>query len=339
MAGTRDLSWAAMESISVLGLGVCLPERVMENAEWAQWVETSDEWIRERTGIERRRVCGEGESTADLAEGAARKALEDAGVEIGEVDEIVVATDTPEADCPDTAAFLQHRLGARGVPTFDLAGSGCAGFLQAADVCRSRVLTGKRKVLVVGVEAITRQMSWTFRDTCVLFGDAAGAFVLGAREEGKPELLSVSVGTDGSQTDILGRIVGGNRIPATPEVVAQPDWNAVVMKGREVFKVAVAKMSEAAHGALELAGIGLEEVDLFVPHQANLRIIQAVGKSLGIAPEKVYVNVQEYGNTGSASVPLGLWEAREKGRLQPGTQVLMTAFGAGFHWAGAVARW
>ncbi|MBC8327174.1 MAG: ketoacyl-ACP synthase III [Planctomycetes bacterium] len=327
-----------MQSVSILGLGVQLPNRVMENEEWSEWVDTSDEWIRERTGIERRRICGPDESSADLAEGAARAALVDAGVGIGEIDEIVVATDTPEADCPDTAAFLQHRLGARGVPTFDLAGSGCAGFLQAVDVCRSRLLTGKRKVLVVGVEAISRQMSWTFRDTCVLFGDAAGAFVLGQREEGRPELLGISVGTDGSQSDILGRLAGGNRIPASPELMLVPHWNAVVMKGREVFKEAVGRMTEAAHQALALAGLGLEEVDLFVPHQANLRIIQSVGKSLGLPPEKVYVNVQEYGNTGSASVPLALWEAREKGLVTAGSTVLMTAFGAGFHWAGAVAR-
>jgi 3-oxoacyl-[acyl-carrier-protein] synthase-3 len=327
-----------METVSLLGIGAYVPERIMENEEWTQYVDTSDAWIRERTGIERRRICGPDQSSADLAEAAARAALADAGVDIGEIDEIVVATDTPEADCPDTAAFLQHRLGARGIPTFDLAGSGCAGFLQAVDICRSRVLTGKRRVLVVGVEAISRQMSWTARDTCVLFGDGAGAFVLGAREEGRPELLAVSVGTDGSQTDILGRINGGNRCPATPELMAEPDWNAVVMKGREVFKEAVGRMSAAAQEALRLSGLGLEDVDLFVPHQANLRIIQSVGKALGIPAEKVYVNVQEYGNTGSASVPLGLWEAREKGLVPAGSRVLLTAFGAGFHWAGAVVR-
>ena len=327
-----------MQSISILGLGVSLPDRVMENAEWSEFVETSDEWIRERTGIERRRICGPEESTADLAEGAARAALVDAGVGIEEIDESVVATDTPELECPDTAAVLQQRLGARPVPTFDLAGSGCAGFLQAVDVCRSRLLTGKRKVLVVGVETISRQMSWTYRDTCVLFGDAAGAFVLGQPEEGRPELLAVTVGTDGRHADILGRIIGGSRRPITPEVAAQKDFNAVIMKGREVYKEAVARMTVAAREALEQAEMGLDAVDLFVPHQANLRIIQAVGKSVGIAPEKVFINVQEYGNTGSASVPLGLWDARRQGVLKPGMTVLMTAFGAGFHWAGAVAR-
>lgn len=314
----------------------------MENEEWTRYVETSDAWIRERTGIERRRVCGPEESTADLAEAAARAALADASVGIEEIDEIVVATDTPEADCPDTAAFLQHRLGAREIPTFDLAGSGCAGFLQALDVARSRVLTGKRRVLVIGVEAITRQMCWTARDTCVLFGDAAGAFVVGradgARGRGQAELLGVTVGTDGSKTGILGRLIGGSRVPVTAELAARPGFNQILMEGREVFKEAVTRMDQAARQALALAGATLAEVALFVPHQANLRILQAVGKSLGLAPEKVYINVQDYGNTGSASVPLALWEARAKGRIRPGDLVLMTAFGAGFHWAGAVAR-
>ncbi|RMH01625.1 MAG: beta-ketoacyl-ACP synthase III [Planctomycetota bacterium] len=327
-----------MAGAAILGLGACLPERVMENEEWTRWVDTSDQWIRERTGIERRRICGPDESSADLAEAAARAALADADCPIEEIDEIVVATDTPEADCPDTAAFLQHRLGARPVPTFDLAGSGCAGFLQALDLCCSRLATGRRRVLLIGVEAISRQMDWTCRDTCVLFGDAAAAVVLGRPQPNRPEVLAVTAGTDGSRAPILGRMIGGNRIPFSAEVLKQEHWSAVVMKGREVFKEAVTRMAEAGRAALELAGLSLDQVDLFVPHQANLRIIEATGKALGLPLDRVFVNVQEYGNTGSASVPLALWEARQAGRIPPGGIVLMTAFGAGFHWAGAVAR-
>lgn len=321
----------------LLGLGAALPSRVMENAEWATWVDTSDEWIRSRTGIRRRRVAGPGETTAVLAERAARAALADAGLEPADLDEIVLATDTPELPCPDTAALLQHRLGAREIPAYDLAGSGCAGFLQGLDLACSRVRTVHRRVLVVGVEVITRIMSWEDRSTCVLFGDAAGAVVVGAPGSGgQARVVDVLTGTDGSKAGILGREVGGTRIPMDAEQVARGEHQRIVMLGREVFKEAVARMSAAARGLLERHGLDPDAVDLFVPHQANLRILQAVARELKLPMERVYVNVQEYGNTGSASVPLALWEAREHGRIAAGARVLCTAFGAGFHWAAAL---
>jgi 3-oxoacyl-[acyl-carrier-protein] synthase-3 len=324
-------------SIGLLGLGAYVPERVMENAEWARWVDTTDEWIRSRTGIERRRVAGEDETTATMAVAAARRALDDAGLAPGDVDEIIVATDTPEVFIPDTAAFVQHLLGTREVPAYDLAGSGCAGFLQALDVARSRVLAGKRRVLVVGVELLTRLMNWRDRSTAVLFGDAAGAAVVGDTEGGN-EILAAVAGTDGSRWDILCLEAGGTRRPFGLEAARAGAHHDIVMNGREVFREAVARMSEAARQVLEQAGHALAEVSLVVPHQANLRIIQAVGKALGAAEDRVYVNVQEYGNTGSASVPLALAEARAAGRVRPGDLVLLTSFGAGFHWAATLVR-
>lgn len=323
--------------IGLLGLGAYTPERVMENDEWAAHVDTSDAWIRERTGIERRRVAAPDETTVDMAEQAALAALADAGITVEDVDEIIVATDTPEAYIPDTSAYLQDRLGAPEVPCYDLAGSGCAGFLQALDVARSRVLTGKERVLVVGVELLTRLMNWHDRNTCVLFGDAAGAAVVGRVEEGRGILAAVA-GTDGSKADILGLETGGTRSPFTLEAAQRGLHQEVVMHGREVFREAVARMTAAGAKALEMAGLTLDDVSLVVPHQANLRILNAVARVLELPPEKLFINVQDYGNTGSASIPLALDQARAAGRIHPGDVLLLTSFGAGFHWGALVVR-
>ena len=309
----------------------------MTNDEWAEHVDTSDEWITARTGIKTRRVAADDQSTVDLAAAAAEGALEDAGVDIEEIDEIIVATDTPEVYIPDTASYLQHRLGAREVPAFDLAGSGCAGFVLGLEVARSRALTGRRKILLVGVELLTRLMDWKDRATCVLFGDAAGAAVVGSGE-GAAEILGFTAGTDGTQAEILGLEVGGTRAPFTLEGAQRRDHKKVVMKGREVFREAVTRMAAAAKEVLDQAGVTVGELKLVIPHQANLRIISAVQKALDLADDTIYVNVQDYGNTGSASVPLALWEARSRGRIDPGDLVLLTAFGAGFHWAAALLK-
>jgi 3-oxoacyl-[acyl-carrier-protein] synthase-3 len=323
--------------IGLLGLGAYVPERVMTNEDWAAYVDTSDAWITERTGIKRRRIAADGESTADLAVAAARRALADAGLGAADVDEIVVATDTPEVYIPDTASFVQHRLGAREVPAYDLAGSGCAGFLQGLDVARSRVATGTGRVLVVGVELLSRLMNWRDRNTCVLFGDAAGAAVVG-RGEGAAEILAAVAGTDGSRADILSLEAGGTRVPFNLASAEAGLHHRVVMKGSEVFREAVGRMSEAAARVLAKAGVAARELALVVPHQANLRILQATAKALELPFEKLYVNVQEYGNTGSASIPLALSEARAEGRIARGDLVLLTSFGAGFHWAATLVR-
>ena len=321
----------------VLGIGAYVPERVMTNDEWAEFVDTSDEWITTRTGIKTRRVAAEDQTTVDLAAAAAECALEDAGVAIGDIDEIIVATDTPEVFIPDTASYLQNRLGAREVPAFDLAGSGCAGFVLGLDIARSRAQTGDRKILLVGVELLTRLMDWKDRSTCVLFGDAAGAAVVG-KGKGATEILGFTAGTDGTQAEILGLEMGGTRAPFSLEGARRRDHKKVVMKGREVFREAVTRMGAAAKSVLAQAGVEVDDLKLVIPHQANLRIINAVQKALAVPDEKIHINVQDYGNTGSASIPLALWEARNQGKINPGDLVLLTAFGAGFHWAATLLR-
>ncbi|MCH7664761.1 MAG: ketoacyl-ACP synthase III [Acidobacteria bacterium] len=326
-----------MSGIGILGFGAYTPSRVMTNEDWSQYVDTSDEWITSRTGIKTRRIAAAEETTVDLAEQAALAALADAGVATEEIDELIVATDTPEVYMPDTAAFLQHRLGLREVPAYDLGGSGCAGFVLALDLARSRALSENATVLVVGVEMLSRLMDWSDRNTCVLFGDGAGAAVIGARA-GAAEILACVAGTDGSQTGILQRETGGTKKPFSKELAESGEFLKIDFNGRSVFKEAVRRMTASAVAVLEKAGHQLSEVDLVIPHQANLRIIQAVTKSLGLQPETVFSNVEKLGNTGSASVPLALVDARECGSLHSGDLVLMTAFGAGFHWASALIR-
>lgn len=309
----------------------------MKNDDWAEYVDTSDEWIRTRTGIEERRVAAPDESTADLAEAAARVALADAGIEGSDLDEIIVATDTPEVYTPDTAAFLQTRLGAGPVPAFDLGGSGCAGWIQAIDVARARIALQPKRILVVGVELILRLISWKERETCVLFGDAAGAVVMGA-EGGEADLLDVVTGTDGSKAEILTFTSGGTRLPFNQEAIDSGAYQHLAMDGREVFREAVRRMSAAVTEVVHRVGATLADVGLVIPHQANQRIIDAITKNLGVESDRVYSNIARYGNTGSASVPFALWETRNAGRIHPGDLVILTAFGAGFHWAAAAVR-
>jgi 3-oxoacyl-[acyl-carrier-protein] synthase-3 len=321
----------------IVSLGAYTPRRIFTNEEWSQYVDTSDEWIRSRTGIERRRVAADEETTATLAIEAARDAIRRAGLVPTDIDEIIVATDTQEIIFPDTACFVQHGIGAREVPAYTLGGSGCAGFIQALDLAASRAGDGRR-LLVIGVEMLTRIMDWNDRNTCVLFGDAAAAAVVSANDA-RAELLAVSCGTDGSQIDILKLEVGGIRSPVTPERLERREHHNIVMHGREVFRHAVGRMTQACEEVLAKVGMTADDVDLVVPHQANLRIIRGVAKSLEVSMDKVYTNVQEYGNTGSASVPLALFEAERDGRVGPGSLVLLTAFGAGFHWAAAALRY
>ena len=322
---------------AILGLGGYVPDRVMTNEDWSELVDTDDEWITARTGIKRRRFAADDEATVDLAAHAATKAINDAGLVADDIDEIIVATDTPEAYTPDTASFLQHRLGCREVPAYDLGGSGCAGFVQALDVARARMLLQPKRVLVVGVELISRLMSWEDRSFCVLFGDAAGATVLGP-EDGQATLLDVVAGTDGSQTDILTLKTGGTRHPFNAASLASGAYHRLDMDGRRVFREAVHRMSGAVRDVLGRIDRTLEDVALVIPHQANKRILDAVQNQLDVADEQVYVNVHEYGNTGSATVPFALWEAKQNGRISAGDLVILTAFGAGFHWAAAAVQ-
>jgi 3-oxoacyl-[acyl-carrier-protein] synthase-3 len=325
------------EKVGILGLGAYVPERIMTNEDWSELVETSDEWITKRTGIKTRRIAAKDQSTLDLAEQAALEALKDANLSPEDIDELVVATDTPEVYAPDTASYLQHRLGLRNVASYDLAGSGCAGFLQALDVAKCRVNEDRKRILVVGVELLTRLMNWEDRDTCVLFGDAAGAAVL-SQGEGVSEILSTGAGTDGSKADILCLETGGTRHPFSLEAAERGDHYAVVMKGREVFKHAVHRMCEISSIVLSKAGASIDEVKLVIPHQANLRILEAVSNVMNLKEDQMYVNVDKYGNTGSASVPLALVQARQEGRFGKGDLVLLTSFGAGLHWASVLVK-
>lgn len=321
----------------ILGFGGYTPERVVTNDDWAAALDTSDEWITQRTGIKRRHYAADDESTMTLASEAATSAMKDAGMSPDDVDEIVLATDTPEMMTPDTAALVQDRLGCRNIPTYDLGGSGCAGFVQALDVARSRIIVEPKNVLVIGVEVISRMISQEDRSTAILFGDGAGAVVMGP-EGGRAEVLGALAGTDGSAAEILTLAAGGTRNPFNAESLASGDFNRLVMDGRRIFVEAVGRMSEAATDVLEKVGHTIGEVDLVIPHQANLRIIEAVRKRLGLEKDVVYVNIEEYGNTGSATVPFAMWEAVDQGRIAPGDLVVLTAFGAGFHWAAAALQ-
>jgi 3-oxoacyl-[acyl-carrier-protein] synthase-3 len=324
--------------IGILSVGRYLPARVMSNDEWARYVDTTSEWIVARTGIENRRIAADDETTVDLAVAAARAALERAWLKATDVAEIIVATDTPEVASPDTAAFVQHRLGAREVPSYDLAGSGCAGFIQALDVARARVLTGHDPVLVIGVELLSRRISWNDRNTAVLFGDGAGAAIVG-RGDRAARIVAAVAGTDGSQASILGIEVGGSRRPFSLEEAQREGHKRVVMNGREVFREAVRRMSAAAREVLARAGVSISDIALVVAHQANLRILQAVAKTLDVPWEKMVVNIESYGNIGSASIPVALSEAEDQQRVHRGDLVLLTSFGAGFHWAAMLLRY
>jgi 3-oxoacyl-[acyl-carrier-protein] synthase-3 len=323
--------------IALLGVGAYVPAKVVTNEDWSRHVETSDDWIAARTGIKRRHMADENETTCDLAVAAAERALEDAGLTAAAIDEIIVVTDTPDVYIPDTAALVQHRLKAREVAAYDLARGGCAGFLQGIDIACSRTRS-EGKVLVIGVQLLLRLIDWKDRNSCVLFGDAAGAAVI-ASSEGGAEILAVASGTDGSKAAMIGMEVGGTRVPFTAELARQDLHRRVALDGKGVFKEAVRRMTQGARAVLEKAQHRLEDVALFVPHQANLRIIEAVARNLELPMEKVFVNIEEYGNTGAASIPLALHEARQRGRLSEGDLVLLTAFGAGLHWSAALVRY
>lgn len=321
----------------LLGFGNYVPSRVVTNDDWSRLVDTSDEWITQRTGIKERRFAGDDETTMTMAVEAATEAIKDADLTPGDIDEIIVATDTQEMLTPDTAALVQHQLGCRNIPTFDMAGSGCAGFVQALDVARSRVFSAPKNVLVIGVELITRMINLQTRETAVLFGDGAGAVVM-SHQPGKAKVLDVVTGTDGGAAEILTLAAGGTRNPFNQATLESGDYNRLVMDGRRVFTDAVKWMSEASTEVLERVGRSLSEVKLVIPHQANLRIIEAVRKRMGLAEEQVYVNVHKYGNIGSATVPFALKEAIESDRIEEGDLVVLTAFGAGFHWAAAAVQ-
>jgi 3-oxoacyl-[acyl-carrier-protein] synthase III len=323
--------------VEIAGWGKYLPSHVLSNFDLEKMVDTSDEWIRTRSGIAERRLVAPEEATSDIATAAAREAMAMAGVGPADLDLIILATVTPDyPSIPATASLVQHRLGAR-CGAFDLA-AGCSGFVYGLATGSQFILSGAcRNVLLIGAEAFSRVVDWTDRATCVLFGDGAGAVVLRAtdREGG---LLSFSLGSDGAGKDYLIIPAGGTRTPATLEAVERGE-HYLKMNGREVFKFASRILPRSFHEALAKAGIGPEQIDLLIPHQANSRIIDSARDSLLVNEEVVYVNVERYGNTSAASIPVALCEAVDEERLKPGSLLAMVAFGAGLTWGSAIWKW
>ena len=329
------MSGAPRRSV-ILGTGSELPSKVVTNHDLEKMVETSDEWITVRTGIKERRVLEEGKGNADMAFRAARRALKDAQMEATELDAIIMGTVTPDYPFPSSACVLEDMLGARNVFSFDV-GAACSGFLNALSVADSFIRTGQiNNALVVGSDALSRLLNWQDRGTCILFGDGAGAVVLGASQNGSG-ILSTRLRTDGSYVRTLYVPAGGSLKPATPETV-QRNEHTITMNGKEVFKIAVRSMEEISRQALAEADVPVSQVSLVIPHQANRRIIVALAERLGIPMDRVMVNVDKYGNTSAASIPVALDEAKRQGRIKSGDIVLLNAFGAGFAWGAAVIK-
>jgi 3-oxoacyl-[acyl-carrier-protein] synthase III len=321
----------------IAGTGRFLPDQVMTNVDLEALVDTSDEWIRTRTGIRERRIAGKDVGAADMGARAAERAMESAGISAAEVDMIVVSTATPDRLLPSTACDIQALLGARNAGSYDFA-TACSGFLYGLSLAQGHLAAGQAEtVLVICTEKMSSIVDWGDRTTCVIFGDGAGAAVV-KREVGDGSgILSSYMKSDGTLAELLYRPSGGARIPMDIAVLDERS-HLVRMAGPEVFKSAVRSMCEAAEGALQRAGVSSAEIDLLVPHQANMRIIEATAKYAGISMDRVFINVDRYGNMSSASVPVALDEAREQGRLGKGSLALMVAFGAGFTWAANVVR-
>ncbi len=321
---------------AITGWGKYVPETTLTNADLERMVETSDEWITSRTGIKERHIAAAGESASSLSIMAGREALERAGIEGSDLGLIIVATVSQDYKFPATANLVQHALGAQ-CGAFDMQAA-CSGFLYALSVAHQFITTGAIKhALVIGVELLSQVLDFTDRSTCVLFGDGAGAVVLSASDE-PGGVLGFTLGSDGARPELLYVPAGGSKEPMTEEGLrAGRQW--VKMQGGEVFKFATRIMGTAMEEALNHAGMTAEDMDLFIPHQANLRIIESASKRLGLPAEKVFVNIERYGNTSAAAVPIALCEAVEQGRVQQGQHIGMVAFGAGLTWAAAVVKW
>lgn len=317
----------------IIGTGGYLPEKILTNQDLEKMVETSDEWIRERTGITQRHIAADEQTTCDLAEKAARQAMDMAGISADEIDLIVLATTTPDKIFPSTATMLQARLGNHGAAAFDVQAV-CAGFVYALSVADQFVKTGMaKKVLVVGAETLSRITNWQDRNTCVLFGDGAGAVILEASEE--PGILSTHIHADGQYEELLHVPSGISKKPQTDHI----EERTMHMKGNEVFKVAVNTLSRVATETLAANGLQKEDLDWLVPHQANLRIIKATAKKLNLKDDQTVITVDRHANTSSASVPLALNEAVRDGRIKRGELLLLEAFGGGFTWGSALIKY
>lgn len=326
-----------MYSVGITGVGSYIPEKVLSNSDLEKMVDTSDEWIRTRTGIKERRIADKNMATSDLCTMAAKKAMEDANISSMDIDLIIVATVTPDMAFPSTACIVQKNIGAEKAAAFDIS-VGCAGFLYGLAIGSNFIKTGAYgTVLVIGAEFLSKIIDWEDRGTCVLFGDGAGACILQRCEEGKG-ILAYDLGADGANGHFLTQPAGGSRMPASIETV-EKRLHYVKMEGGEVFKFAVRAMEKAALNAMEKANISLEDIDCLIPHQANLRIIESAAKRLKVSEEKVCINIDKYGNMSSASIPIALNEWVHNGKVKKDDIVLLVAFGAGLTWASVVLKW
>lgn len=324
---------------AITGTGSYLPERVVTNFDLEKMVNTTDEWIQQRTGIVERRIAEEDVATSDLCIHAARWAIKNAHIDPLDIDMILVATVTPDTFFPSTACYVQKGIGAKNASAMDISAA-CAGFLYGLDLADGMIKSGRcDTILVVGGEIFNNIIDWNDRSTCVLFGDGAGAAIVQATDEPDKGILASYIGSDGDYADIdlLGIPAGGSRMPVTAEAIDQK-LDKLQMNGREVFKLGVRLMPEAAQRVLREADVSVAEIDLLIPHQANLRIIEAVGDRLGVPREKVYINVDKYGNTSAATIIIALDEAIREGRAKPGDLLLFVTFGAGLTWGSTLLR-
>lgn len=326
-----------LRPVGIIGTGKYVPERILTNSDLEKMVETNDEWIVSRTGIRERHIAAPGQATSDLAYEAALKALESAGMKAEELDLIIVATVTPDSAFPSTACILQDKLGAKGAAAFDLSAA-CSGFVYSLATATGFIQNGMyNNALVIGADTLSSITDYTDRNTCVLFGDGAGAVIVGEVPEGRG-FQSFDLGAEGSGGSLLNLEAGGSRLPASHQTVDDKK-HFIYMNGREVFKFAVRVMGSATERVLTKAGLTKENIDLFVPHQANIRIIQSAMQRLELPQEKVVINVDKYANTSAASIPLALVEAAEEGRMKAGDAVLMVGFGGGLTWGASVLIW
>jgi len=324
--------------VCIAGTGSYVPEYVLTNEELAKRVDTSDEWIVSRTGIKERRIAAEGEFTSHMATNAARKALEQAGLAAEDIELIIVATITPDTLTPATACYVQQALGAMSAVAFDISAA-CSGFLYAMKLSKRLISDGAFKnALIIGAEKLSAVTNWEDRTTCVLFGDGAGAAVLRAADPSEGSILATEMGTDGNLTHLLNIPGGGTACPITPANVNDHLFTLSMM-GKEVFKHAVTRMKEAAEKVIERAGLQASDIACVIPHQANLRIIDAIADRLAVPNERVFVNLDKYGNTSAAAVAIALDEAHREGAFKRGDHIVLVVFGAGLTWAAAAIRW
>jgi 3-oxoacyl-[acyl-carrier-protein] synthase-3 len=333
------MSGSASETpVAIAGTGSYLPEKILTNADLSAMVDTSDEWIVSRTGIRERRIAAEGEYTSHMAIKAAEQALAQAGLAPEDLSLIIVATITPDTLTPATACYVQRTLGAHRAVAFDISAA-CSGFLYAMKIAKRLISDGAfRNALIIGAEKLSSFVNYEDRNTCVLFGDGAGAAILRSAEPGEGAILATDIGTDGGQTHLLNIPGGGSACPIT---ISNADKRlaSLAMVGRDVFKHAVTRMRNSANAVIERAGLQAEDIKLVIPHQANLRIIDAIADRLAVPNDRVFVNLDKYGNTSAAAVAIALDEAHRTKRFERGDNIIMVAFGAGLTWAAAAIRW